>query len=404
MDRPGTPPRSQPQSGSRRLSTPPTPEVTRRVEESRLHAKAIRDQREAVHRSAQPVPAEYRTASGYVAAGDIQLTGPAGKKRPHTSISRAEVPATNRDARTTSSKDGGASTESSDLRPMSRKFTRYVDYNFSAMTDTKGGFLSTEDDPWNKSMSTGAPSDSSGAEQKPAHMTAAEWERMQLIRKLQRNKSGPFEPSLSVLADEKTKKRCRECRTVEIDFVWEEVFGCAVCNMCKEKYPEKYSLLTKTECKEDYLLTDPELKDAELLPHLSKPNPHKSHWHDMMLFLRYQVEDYAFNHKWGSPEALDAEFEKREADKKRRKEAKFKEKLLDLKRKTRTDAFRRNNAKPGSSGTGVMGGLGKATKFGDAVGGSGKHVHEWGRTVENEEGMTVKTCLTCNMEVEELEL
>jgi hypothetical protein len=87
-------------------------------------------------------------------------------------------------------------------------------------------------------------------------MTATEWERMQTIRKLQRNKAGPFEPSLSVLADEKTRKRCRECRTVEIDFVWEEVFGCAVCNGCKEKYPERYSLLTKTECKEDYLLTD----------------------------------------------------------------------------------------------------------------------------------------------------
>jgi DNA-repair protein complementing XP-A cells len=119
----------------------------------------------------------------------------------------------------------------------------------------------------------------------------------------------------------------------------------------------------------------------------------------MMLFLRYQVEDYAFNHKWGSAEALDAEFEKREGDKKRRKEAKFKEKLLDLKRKTRTDAFRRNNAKAGAPGA-----LGKATKFGDAVGGGGKHVHDWGRTVENEEGMTVKTCLTCGMEVEELEL
>jgi DNA-repair protein complementing XP-A cells len=140
---------------------------------------------------------------------------------------------------------------------MSRKFSKYVDYNFSAMTDTKGGFLSTEDDPWNKSMSTGvAASGPPVAEQKPAHMSAAEWERMQLLRKLQRNKSGPFEPSLSVLADEKTKKRCRECRTVEIDFVWEEVFGCAVCNTCKEKYPEKYSLLTKTECKEDYLLTE----------------------------------------------------------------------------------------------------------------------------------------------------
>ena len=134
------------------------------------------------------------------------------------------------------------------------------------------------------------------------------------------------------------------------------------------------------------------------MPHLSKPNPHKSHWHDMMLFLRYQVEEYAFKEKWGSSEALDAEFERREADKKRRKEAKFKEKLLDLKKKTRTDTVRRNRAKA----RGEIGGGGTA-KFGDSVGGAGKHVHDWGRTVENEEGLTVKTCLSCGMEVEELE-
>jgi DNA-repair protein complementing XP-A cells len=30
-------------------------------------------------------------------------------------------------------------------------------------------------------------------------------------------------------------------------------------------------------------------------------------------------------------------------------------------------------------------------------------VHEWGRTVENEDGMTVKTCVDCGMEVEEME-
>lgn len=138
-----------------------------------------------------------------------------------------------------------------------------------------------------------------------------------------------------------------------------------------------------------------ELKDPELLPHLSRPNPHKSHWHDMMLFLRYQVEEYAFKQKWGSAEALDAEFERREADKKRRKDAKFKEKLLDLKRKTRTESYRRNAGKgPGA---------GRATKFGDAIGGSGKHVHDWGRAVENEGGLTVKTCTSCGMEVEELE-
>ncbi|KAK3387892.1 XPA protein C-terminus-domain-containing protein [Podospora didyma] len=402
MERPATPPPTQPPARAPGPSThprsPPTPEVTRRIEESRLRAKAIRDQREAEQRSAG-VPPQPRTASGFVTTDDIEIAGPAGRKRPHVSISRAEVPATNRDARTTPTKEGAAA--AGELRPLSRKFTKFVDYNLSAMTDSKGGFLSTEDDPWNKSMSIGGagkPGQPEG-EQKPAHMTAAEWERLQLRKQLQRNKAGPFEPGLSALADEKTRKRCKECRSVEIDFVWEEVFGCAVCNACKEKFPEKYSLLTKTECKEDYLLTDPELKDPELLPHLSKPNPHKSHWHDMMLFLRYQVEEYALSQKWGSSEALDAEFEKREADKKRRKEVKFKEKLLDLKRKTRTDAFRRNT---GKAGGGIAGG-GKATKFGDTIGGTGKHVHDWGRAVENEEGQTVKTCTSCGMEVEELE-
>jgi DNA-repair protein complementing XP-A cells len=131
-----------------------------------------------------------------------------------------------------------------------------------------------------------------------------------------------------------------------------------------------------------------ELKDEELLPHLSKPNPHKSHWHDMMLFLRFQVEEYAFSKKWGSADALDAEFEKREADKRARKESKFKEKLQDLKRKTMTEKWIKDR---GGKKLGVDGGRAE------------RHVHEWGRTVENAEGMSVKTCLGCGMEVEELE-
>ncbi|RYC58621.1 hypothetical protein CHU98_g7578, partial [Xylaria longipes] len=228
-------------------------------------------------------------------------------------------------------------------------------------------------------------------------------ERLQLLKKLRRQKAGPFEPGLSALADEKERRKCRECGNLEIDFVWDEVFACAVCNACKEKFPERYSLLTKTECREDYLLTDPELRDPELLPHLSRPNPHKSHWHDMMLFLRYQVEEYALGpKKWGSAEALDAEFERREVDKKRRKEAKFKEKLLDLKKRTRTDAYLRGQGRFGGGGAAAAAGGGKA-KFGDAVADGGKHVHEWGRVVENEDGATVKTCTTCGMEVEELE-
>ena len=45
-----------------------------------------------------------------------------------------------------------------------------------------------------------------------------------------------------------------------------------------------------------------------------------------MLFLRLQVEDYAFK-KWGGPEGLDAEYEKRVHEKQERTEKKFQEKL-----------------------------------------------------------------------------
>lgn len=259
------------------------------------------------------------------------------------------------------------------------------------MTDTKAGFLSVEDDPNNFALGGKKTGEDSN---RPKNMTIQEWEKQRLMKDMRRLKAGPYEPGLSVLQDESERKRCRECNSMEIDFVWEEVFHICVCSKCKDKHPEKYSLLTKTECKEDYLLTDPELRDPELLPHLSKPNPHKSHWHDMMLFLRMQVEEYAVTKKWGSAKALDEEFERREAQKKARKERQFKEKLLDLKRKTRTDAFRRQAGTLSKTG---------ANKFGDSLG-SGRHVHEWGRVVENEEGMTVKTCAECGMEVEELEM
>jgi DNA-repair protein complementing XP-A cells len=119
------------------------------------------------------------------------------------------------------------------------------------MTDTKGGFLSAEDDPWNKVLH--APKEG----EKPAHMTLKEWERHQLLKGLRSRKEGPFEPGLGLGAKAQGKK-CRECGSLEIDWQWDEVFGCAVCGKCKEKLPERYSLLTKTEAKDDYLLTDRE--------------------------------------------------------------------------------------------------------------------------------------------------
>ncbi|KAK8133656.1 hypothetical protein PG984_005668 [Apiospora sp. TS-2023a] len=413
MPRPSTPPRAP--DPSKAAVAPPTPEVTRRIEENRLRAKAIREANDTARRQ-EGAPSLSRTRSGFVPEDEVHA--PNTRKRTHDAISSSaapvrNLPATSRDGRINGATDAAASgagapkKDEEAIRP-ARKFTKFVDYDFDKITDTKGGFLSTEDDPFNKAMSGSATANGSKKpgqpepEERPKGMTAAEWERLQILKRLRRQKAGMFEPGLSVLKDEADRKKCRECGSLEIDFVWEETFGCAVCGRCKEAKPEKYSLLTKTECKDDYLLTDPELRDEELLPHLSKPNPHKSHWHDMMLFLRYQVEEYAFSDKrWGSSEALDEEFERRETEKKKRKEAKFKSKLLDLKKRTRTDAYRREHGKLGGASSSGGGAGGKA-RFDDVIGG-GKHVHEWGRTIENEAGMTVKTCTSCGMEVEELE-
>lgn len=255
------------------------------------------------------------------------------------------------------------------------------------MTDTKGGFLTAQDDPHNKALYAGPLVDG-----KPAHMTLQEWERLQLLRSLREARSGPFEPGMGLHNNEMAKV-CRECKGLEIDYKWLDVFKCEVCSKCKETYPEKYSLLTKTEAREDYLLTDPELKDEELLPHLVRPNPHRATWNNMMLFLRYQVEEYAFSEKkWGSPQKLDEEFERREGGKKKRREEKFKNKLQELKKKTRVEAYRRKRENGAGGGN-----------FGDVVGREGKHVHDWSRVVENEEGVGIKQCADCGMEVEELE-
>jgi len=181
-----------------------------------------------------------------------------------------------------------------------------------------------------------------------------------------------------------------------------------VCNKCKDEYPEKYSLLTKTECKEvrfylprplslltgnqDYLLTDrklsiqshdaerlltgvAELRDRELLPHLLKANPHKSTFANMMLYLRCQVEDFAWK-KWGSPEALDAEWERRTEEKKNKKNKKFEQGLLDLRRRTREGVWQRRRDQEHKHAFGVT------EVIGD---GMGRQIcHECGFTIDVE--------------------
>lgn len=43
---------------------------------------------------------------------------------------------------------------------------------------------------------------------------------------------------------------------MDLDLQLRAVFQVLVCSKCKQERPDDYSLLTKTECREDYLLTD----------------------------------------------------------------------------------------------------------------------------------------------------
>lgn len=189
--------------------------------------------------------------------------------------------------------------------------------------------------------------------------------------------------------DASKNPKCRECGSVDLDITFRNVFRCFVCNRCKNEHQEKYSLLTKSECKEDYLLTDrklllskffrpltptiAELRDEEIMPHLLKANPHQSSYSNMMLFMRYQVEEFAWK-KWGSPEKLDEEFERRTAEKKRKKSKKFEEQLEELRLKTRQSVWQRRKDE--------------------------EHKHVYGNAEVGEDGVGREVCHECGFSVE----
>ena len=93
----------------------------------------------------------------------------------------------------------------------------------------------------------------------------------------------------------------------------------------------------------------------------------------MMLFLRYQVEEFAWK-KWGSPEALDAEWEKRTEEKKKKKNKKFEERLKELRRKTRETVWQRRK---------------------DA-----EHKHIFGATEKGADGIDKQICHECGFTIE----
>lgn len=226
----------------------------------------------------------------------------------------------------------------------------YIEYNLDLVKDSKGGFM---------------------VEEEALRKTADD-----RLKNLEESRK--YNPPLSMNKDENEK--CFECGSQELDFQFLGVFHCRVCFKCKAEIPDKYSLLTKTECKEDYLLTDPELRDVDIMPHLLKPNPHNTTYSSMMLYLRYQVEEFAYK-KWKGPEGLDTEYQRRVEEKKVKKDKKFEMKLRELRKKTRVAKFSKSAARRLD----------------------GPHQHEFSEAVEDTAtGMSIRTCGICGVESEEI--
>lgn len=252
------------------------------------------------------------------------------------------------------------------IRPSIRK-EDYIEYDFSTMKNTYGGFINQEDGDVHN-----------GGERSK---TLEEWQEEQRNRRMLFEDEPP--PMHIALAP-----KCHECNiNIEMDPLMKKIFHLQVCKTCVKNHPEKYALLTKTECKEDYFLTDPELNDKALFDRLDKPNPHSGTFSRMQLFVRYQVEKFAFE-KWGGEEGLDKEWQRREEGKNMRREKKYQQKLNEMRLKTRAQEY--------------------TTRLKELKHGK-KHVHEFSEPFDggkNEDGVGVqkRRCLTCGLEVVEIAL
>lgn len=235
----------------------------------------------------------------------------------------------------------------------------YIEYDFSTMKDSRGGFLD-QLEPTGFTL-----------EQEP--LSLQDWKEKQKKNQVVKELAPPL--------DLKNAPKCIECDSLEVDPNFFTNFKVKVCRRCIREQPEKYSLLTKTECREDYLLTDPELRDTALLHRIEKPNPHG--FLRMQLFLRTQVEEFAWK-KWGSPEGLDQEWEKRERTRLERKEKRYNSKLKEMRKRTRAEEYTRK--------------LRNGRLIND------RHEHLWSAPISSNEAAksVTRRCKDCGIETEEI--
>ncbi|OMJ18915.1 DNA repair protein rad14 [Smittium culicis] len=242
----------------------------------------------------------------------------------------------------------------------SKLSSNYYDYNLAEIKRSNGGYIM----PQNTTDELG---DTDAKSSLYNHKTRF----ISDLRKL-------YKSFCALLNGPESSPQCIECGSIDLDSIFFEIYNICVCRKCKDEIPEKYSLLTKSESKQDYMLTEEELCDRELFKVWIRPNPHRSTYSNMILYVRQEVEKFAIK-KWGSLEELDKQFEKRELLKKERKDKKFQKSIQDLRKRTRTEEWRKKRE--------------NAYKIPD------KHEHNFINTNKNGESDS-KSCSICGLTVE----
>nr|CAD2140345.1 unnamed protein product [Meloidogyne enterolobii] len=95
---------------------------------------------------------------------------------------------------------------------------------------------------------------------------------------------------------------------------------------------EKYKLITRTEAKTKFLLTDADL-DCRKPPlrYISRKNPHNPRYGDMKLYLRSQLEARALE-VYGSFTSLEQAKQKRELNREKANERRFEKKIHSMRK------------------------------------------------------------------------
>ena len=264
------------------------------------------------------------------------------------------------------------------IRPSIRK-QDYIEYDFATMQNLNGGYINPKDKLPNPGFADDQEAESEFGSKK--QKTLQDWKREQLERKMLYENAPPPEHISKA-------PKCIECHiNIEMDPILHDVFKLQVCKQCAKEHPEKYALLTKTECREDYFLTDPELNDEDLFRRLEKPNPHSGTFARMQLFVRCEVEAFAFK-KWGGEEGLDKEWQRREEGKAHRREKKYEKKIKEMRLKTRAQEYTNRL---------------REKKHGKA------HIHHFSAPIDggiDEDGYQVqrRRCTDCGLETEEIDI